>query len=116
MTGEVYDRKAVTALRERAAQKLAEIHQMVAPGTTASSPEVLRQDALSHMASLPPVEQEKLRRKAIAAYAELDRLNTEMKRHLDVVSSEIDKVSRHRRAVIAYHRIGQKARPGQARM
>jgi len=101
-----YDRDALTLLQGRVACKLAEIHQMLAPGISGPiSAELLQQHADRHMDSLPPAEQEKLRLKALVAFAELQSLSAEMARHLNVLSQEMTKVTRHKRAAIAYRQL-----------
>ena len=102
----IYDRNALTRLQGRVACKLAEIHQMLAPGVCSPvSQEMLQEMADRHMASLSPAEQEKLRLKAIVAYAELQRLSDEMSRQLEVLQDEMNKVARHKRAAVAYRTV-----------
>jgi hypothetical protein len=113
----IYDKSALTLLQGRVACKLAEIHQMLAPGVCEPiSPELLQAQADRHMASLPPVAQEKLRLKALVAFAELQRLSAEMARHLNALTVEMNKVSRHKRAAVAYHQIPHLAGHVSARL
>lgn len=103
MTQATYDKNSLILLKGRVTCKLAEIHQMLAPGIVEpASAEALQEAAERHMASLPPARQEKLRLKAMVAYAELQRLSDEMARHVESLTLEINKVSRHKRAAIAY--------------
>src|SRR5579859_1106535 len=98
-----YDKNRLTLLQGRVACKMAEIHQMLAPGVVEPvAPEELQARADRHMASLPPAEQEKLRMKALVAYAELERLSAEMAIQLDYLTDEMNKATRNRRAALAY--------------
>ncbi len=93
----------LSLLQGRVTCKMAEIHQMLAPGVVEPvSAEQLQDRADRHMASLPPAEQEKLRMKAIVAYAELERLTAEMALQLDTLTDEMNKAVRNRRAAVAY--------------
>jgi hypothetical protein len=97
--------KALNLLQARAACKLAEIHQLLVPGVaTPTSADVLHRRAVARMAALPPAEQERLKLRAVIAYAELERLIAEMVSHLADIGAELTKVTRHHRAVIAYHK------------
>jgi len=117
MSDDVYDKDALELLQGRVACKLAEIQQMVAPGTVQPiSAEMLHSAAERHMASLPPQQQEKLRLKALVAYAELQNLSAEMARHLNSLTKEINKVTRHKRAATAYRQMPRAADHGMARM
>jgi hypothetical protein len=103
MRERTFDKQALTLLQGRVACKLAEINQMVAPGIT----EPFTQDELQaradrHMDSLAPMDQEKLRLRAIVAYAELERLTEDMTRQLDLLSEEITRMTRTKRANSAY--------------
>ena len=96
-------RKALEQVQARAACKLAEIHQLIAPGLTAPFTfEQLHRIAEERMAGLPPAEREVLRRKALVAYSELERLIEEMSQHLADIGSELRKVTQHNRAASAY--------------
>ncbi len=96
-------RKALEQLQAHAARKLAEIHQLIAPGLTAPFTfEQLHRLAEERMAGLPAAEREALRRKAMVAYSELERLIEEMSRHLVDIGDEMRKVSQHNRGVSAY--------------
>jgi hypothetical protein len=102
-----YDKNRLALLQGRVACKMAEIHQMLAPGVVEPvSPEELQARADRHMASLPPEGQEKLRMKAIVAYAELERLSAEMAIQLDYLTDEMNKATRNRRAAVAYRQAG----------
>jgi hypothetical protein len=115
MRDDKYDRQALTLLQGRVACKLAEINQMLAPGVSPQiSPQELQRAADRHMATLPPPAQEKLRMRALVAYAELERLSADMVRQLDILSEEISKVSRHTRAAVAYRQMPAPARRGLA--
>jgi hypothetical protein len=117
MREEIYDKDALTRLQGRVACKLAEIHQMLAPGVSAPiSQDMLQEQADRHMASLAPAEQEKLRLKALVAYAELQRLSDEMNRQLDALRNEMNKVTRHKRAATAYRNVPSVAGYGAATM
>jgi hypothetical protein len=106
MSEPTFDKNALTLLQGRVTCKLAEIHQMLAPGVTEPvTAEELQARADRHMASLPPEDQEKLRLKAMVAYADLERLSAEMTQQMDLLTAEITKVTRHRRANIAYRQI-----------
>jgi len=112
-----YDKDTLTRLQGRVACKLAEIHQMLAPGSCAPiEPEMLQFLADRHMASLSPAEQDKLRLKALVAYAELQSLSAEMNRQLELLSSEMNKVSRHKRAATAYRSVPRSAGQSAASM
>jgi hypothetical protein len=112
-----YDKNALTRLQGRVACKLAEIHQMLAPGVCSPiSAEMLQEQADRHMASLPPAEQDKLRLKALVAYAELQRLSGEMNRQLEALHAEMNKVARHKRAATAYRSVPRVAGYGAASM
>ena len=96
-------RRTLEQMQARAAGKLAEIHQLIAPGLTAPFTfEQLHRLAEDRMAGLPPAEREILRRKAMVAYSELERLIEEMSRHLAAIGDELRKVSHHNRAAAAY--------------
>jgi hypothetical protein len=104
-------------LQTQAARKLAEIHQMLAPGMLAPANEdELRRAADDHMARLSPGEREKLRMKAIVAYSQLDRLMKEMSEHLAEIGDELKRVNRQSRAVTAYSQISRMTRHGSAAM
>jgi hypothetical protein len=110
-----YDKETLIRLQGRVSCKLAEIHQMLAPGSCAPiAPEMLQSLADRHMQSLTPAEQEKLRLKALVAYAELQHLSAEMNRQLEILSSELNKVARHKRAATAYRNIPRAAGYGAA--
>jgi hypothetical protein len=103
MVQDSYDKNRLALLQGRVACKMGEIHQMLAPGVIEPvHPEELQARADRHMASLPPSEREKLRMKAIVAYAELERLTAEMAMALDCLTDELNKAARNRRAAVAY--------------
>jgi hypothetical protein len=103
MAKDSYDKTLLSLLQGRVACKMAEIHQMLAPGVVEPvAAEELQQRATRHMASLPPAEQEKLRMKAVVAYAELERLSAEMAIQLDALTEEMNRAVRNRRAAMAY--------------
>ncbi len=116
MVQDSYDKNRLALLQGRVACKMAEIHQMLAPGVVEPvRPEELQARADRHMASLPPAERDKLRMKAIVAYAELERLTAEMALALDCLTDEMNKAVRNRRAAVAYRQtagaaVGQLAR------
>jgi len=115
MREETYDKDTLIRLQGRVSCKLAEIHQMLAPGSSAPiAPEMLQSLADRHMESLDPAEQEKLRLKALVAYAELQHLSAEMNRQLEVLSLEMNKVARHKRASTAYRHIPRNTGYGAA--
>jgi hypothetical protein len=117
MASMTYDKDELTRLQGRVACKLAEIHQMVAPGVAAPiSAELLQREADRHMESLAPEQQEKLRLKALVAFAELQRLSAEMSQQLDALTIEMNKVARHKRAVSAYRQVPRVAGHGMARL
>ena len=98
-----YDKNRLALLQGRVACKMAEIHQMLAPGVIEPvNPSELQARADRHMAQLAPAEREKLRMKAIVAYAELERLTAEMAIQLDGLTDEMNKAARNRRAAFAY--------------
>ena len=111
-----FDKNRLARLQGRVACKMAEIHQMLAPGVVEPvAPEELQAHAERHMASLPPAEQEKLRMKALVAYAELERLSAEMAIELDCLTDEMNRAARNRRAAVANRQtagatVGQTAR------
>ncbi len=106
-------RRSLDLVQAKAARKLAEIHQMLAPGTVAPcSAEDLRRIAEDRMAALPPGDRETLRLKAIVAYSELERLMTEMSQHLTDIGQELRKVNRQSRAVSAYSQAATMSRRG----
>ena len=112
-----YDKNRLTLLQGRVACKMAEIHQMLAPGVVEPvAPEELQARADRHMASLPPAQQEKLRMKALVAYAELERLSAEMAIQLDCLTDEMNKATRNRRAAFAYSQASGSAGSHLARM
>ncbi len=103
MAKDSYDKDLLALLQGRVACKMAEIHQMLAPGVVEPiSAGELQERADRHMASLPPPEQEKLRMKALVAYAELERLSAEMAIQLDALTDEMNRAVRNRQAAIAY--------------
>lgn len=103
-------RKALDLVQARAACKLAEIHRLLAPGLVAPfSYDELQRMAEGRMAEMSPAEREKLRGKAIVAYAELRQLMDEMSRYLADIGEELNKVTRHSQATGAY---SQARRPG----
>jgi len=112
-----FDKNLLPLLRGRVACKMAEIHQMLAPGVVEPvHAEELQERAERHMASLPPDEQEKLRLKALVAYAELERLSAEMAIQLDALTDEINKAARNKRAAIAYRQVAGLTGNHMARM
>jgi len=112
-----YDKNRLTLLQGRVACKMAEIHQMLAPGVVEPvAAEELQARADRHMASLPPADQEKLRMKALVAYAELERLSAEMAIQLDYLTDEISRATRNRRAALAYRQAAGSAGTQLARM
>ena len=117
MREQSYDRDTLIRLQGRVSCKLAEIHQMLAPGCCAPiAPEMLQDLADRHMRSLDPAAQEKLRLKAIVAYAELERLTAEMAIQLDALTDEMNKAVRNRRAALAYQLASGAAGGSLARM
>ena len=117
MDSNSYDKNRLTLLQGRVACKMAEIHQMLAPGVVEPvAPEELQARADRHMASLPPAEQEKLRMKALVAYAELERLSAEMAIQLDYLTDEMNRAARNRRAAFAYRQATGAAGGHLARM
>lgn len=112
-----YDKDQLSRLKGRVACKMAEIHQMLAPGIVEPfRAEELQDRAERHMASLSPAGQEKLRMKAIVAYAELERLSAEMAVQLDALTDEMNKAVRNRRAALAYRQASGVAGGSMARM
>jgi len=106
------DKSALEMLQGRVACKLAEIRQILVPGLVGEvDADALQLLAERHLESLAPDLQDKLRVKAIVAFAELERLSAEMTRQLDIVAAEMKKVCRHRQAVLSYRQA-----PGMARM
>ena len=103
-----YDAAGKTELEQveaRVARKLAEVHHMLAPGLAAPfTLDELQKAAELRMASLPPAEQERLRLRAIVAYAELEQVIEELSLHLAAIGDELHKVSHHSRAATAYGR------------
>jgi hypothetical protein len=98
-------RKALELLKARAACKLAEIHQILAPGVPEPcSMDELQKIAEGRLARMSEDEGNRLRLKAMVAYAELDRLVTEMTRHLDEIGEELTRVNRRNQALEAYRR------------
>jgi hypothetical protein len=117
MAKDSYDKNLLSLLQGRVTCKMAEIHQMLAPGVVEPvSAEELQERADRHMASLLPADQEKLRLKALVAYAELERLSAEMAIQLDALTDEMNKAVRNRRAAIAYRQASGGAGSHQARM
>lgn len=117
MAKDSYDKNLLSLLQGRVACKMAEIHQMLAPGVVEPiRAEELQERADRHMASLSPDEQEKLRMKALVAYAELERLSAEMAIQLDALTDEMNRAVRNRRAAIAYRQASGAAGSHLARM
>jgi hypothetical protein len=117
MAQDSFDKNLLSLLQGRVACKMAEIHQMLAPGVVEPvSAEELQERADRHMASLPPADQEKLRLKALVAYAELERLSAEMAIQLDALTDELNKAVRNRRAAFAYRQASGIAGGQPARM
>jgi hypothetical protein len=117
MVQDSYDKSRLSLLQGRVTCKMAEIHQMLAPGVIEPvRPEELQARADRHMAALPPAEREKLRMKAIVAYAELERLTAEMALQLDTLTDEVNKAVRNRRAAVAYRQTAGAAGSQPARM
>ncbi len=88
----------------RVARKLAEIHQLLAPGLAAPfTIDELQRAAEARMGGLPPAEQQRLRLKAIVAYAELEQIIEELSQHVADIGAELRTVSHHSRAVTAYN-------------
>ena len=117
MSNHSFDKNLLPLLRGRVACKMAEIHQMLAPGVVEPvRAEELQERAERHMASLPPAEQEKLRLKALVAYAELERLSAEMAIHLDALTDEMNKAARNKRAAVAYRQVSGLAGSQMARL
>ena len=117
MAKDSYDKNLLSLLQGRVACKMAEIHQMLAPGAVEPiRPEELQARADRHLASLPPADRDKLRMKAIVAYAELERLSAEMAVQLDALTDEMNKAVRNRRAALAYRQASGVAGGSMARM
>lgn len=117
MAQDSYDKNLLSLLKGRVACKMAEIHQMLAPGVVEPvAAEELQERADRHMASLPPADQEKLRLKALVAYAELERLSAEMAVQLDALTDELNRAVRNRRAAFAYRQASGAAGGQLARM
>jgi hypothetical protein len=117
MAKNAYDKNLLSLLQGRVACKMAEIHQMMAPGVVEPvSAADLQERAERHMASLPPHEQETLRLKALVAYAELERLSAEMAIQLDALTDEMNRAVRNRRAAFAYRQASGAAGSPLARM
>ena len=117
MAQDSYDKNLLSLLKGRVACKMAEIHQMMAPGVIEPvAAEDLQARADRHMASLPPAEQEKLRMKALVAYAELERLSAEMAIELDYLTDEMNRATRNRRAALAYRQAAGTAGAQTARL
>ncbi|PKU26005.1 hypothetical protein [Telmatospirillum siberiense] len=96
-------RESLNLLQKKAARKLAEIHQLMAPGLAAPAGlEELQHAAQLRMAELSPVEREKLKAKAIVAMSHLERLMSEMSQQLVDIGEELRKVNRQGQAVGAY--------------
>ena len=105
-------RKALDLMQAQAACKLAEIRQLIAPGTTSPlAYDDLQRTAASRTAQLPAAEREALRLKAMVAYGELERLMAEMSRHLNDIGDELRKVNHHSRAATAYGQTARTRRP-----
>ncbi len=86
-------KKALNLLQARAACKLAEVRRLLAPDLEAPyTPEQLLEVAEARLATLPPLQQEKIRMKAVVAYAELEQLMAEMSRHVVEVGNELHAV------------------------
>lgn len=112
-----FNKNRLELLQGRVACKMAEIHQMMAPGVVQPvSPEELQARAERHMASLPPAAQEKLRMKALVAYAELERLSAEMAIELDCLTDEMNRAGRNQRAAVAYRQASGSAGSQFARL
>jgi len=117
MMSKSFDKQRLTLLQGRVACKMAEIHQMMAPGVIEPvSAEELQARADRHMASLPPAEQEKLRMRALVAYAELEHLSAEMAIELDCLTDEMNRATRNRRAAVAYRQASGAAGGQSARL
>ena len=117
MAKDGYDKNLLSLLKGRVACKMAEIHQMLAPGVVEPiRAEELQERATLHMASLPPDQQERLRLKALVAYAELERLTAEMAVQLDALTDEMNRAVRNRRAAFAYRQASGAAGGHLARM
>jgi hypothetical protein len=117
MATDSYDKDLLSRLKGRVACKMAEIHQMLAPGIVEPvRAEELQDRAERHMASLPPADQERLRMKALVAYAELERLSAEMAVQLDALTDEMNRAVRNRRAALAYRQASGAAGSSLARM
>jgi hypothetical protein len=103
--------KALDALQTQAAHKLAEIHQLLAPGLSAPAGlDELRRASESRMAAMSPGERETFRNRAVVAMSHLERLMAEMSRHLTDISEELGKVNRQSRGVGAYHQTARMSR------
>ena len=98
-------KKALQLLQARAACKLAEVRRLLAPDLEAPcTPEKLLEVAEERLATLPPLQQEKIRLKAVVAYAELEQLMAEMSRYVVEVGNELHAVRARTQAVNAYQR------------
>jgi hypothetical protein len=110
-------RKDLDLVQARAACKLAEIHQLLAPGLVAPfSLDELQRLAENRMADMSPTEREALRQKAIVACAEIQTLMAEMSRYVEDISDELNKVNRHGRVISAYAQAARtRAKPAWVR-
>jgi hypothetical protein len=107
--------KSLTLLQTQAARKLAEIHQMLAPGSTAPvGPEDLQKISERRIADMSPGERERMKSKAIVAFSQLERLMAEMSQHLTDIGDELRKVNRQSRAVSAYSQTARMGRRNSA--
>jgi hypothetical protein len=98
-------KKALNLLTARVSCKLAEVHRLLAPHLEAPyTPAQLLDAAEQHLASLPPVQQEKVRMKAVVAYAELEQLIAEMTHCVAGLGDELQAVRVRTRAANAYRR------------
>ena len=90
-------------LQARAACKLAEVRRLLAPDMEAPYTAArLREAAEARLATLPPSQQERLRVRAVVAYAELEDLVAEMARRVSEVGTELNAARARTRASHAY--------------
>lgn len=94
-------KEKIKQLQKKADDKLLEIKKMLSPEQNAS--ELLNYDAAwDYYANSPPLQQRVLRLKTIVAYAELQKIISEMQEYINEIGGELNKTQQRNKALQSY--------------
>jgi hypothetical protein len=98
-------KRALQVLQARVACKLAEVRCLLAPDLQPPYTSArLLAVAEERLAAMPPAQRQKLRLKALVAYAELEQMIAEMSNGIAQLSEELRAVRTRTQAINAYRR------------